>query len=327
MARFAPALALAFALALAAGCFGGAGVPNEVRFQAFDGKVSPGWAYDGVDLTAGQASMDGRLDNAANTGLVNVTFTYHASPYVVTFDTFAQAADKPYQDGGIAMDLDEHGSTGIGDTLIPKFHAKAVAWGTAKIVRDGVPVATPWTAHLMLSEDTIRTPDGKISNAAGAPYDPAKPDDAKVIPGDPQALFFIRHPDGANATKPPATASDTLSCTAQCTVSTDVPVDPDAEVATLNITIDPVQGPLAAGQGEIHILDANGTDIIPATPFQVTPANAPLLTTIELGSDLLAGPITVQITGTGAFTARVDSIVTYDLHPFIVVTWDEIAYS
>lgn len=310
-------LAVLGVLLLVAGCFGGKDAPAQLRFGATGGKVSPGWAYDGEGLAPSNATLLGELANADNTGLVNVTFNFHHSQYAILFDEFAQAPGKDFQDGGIAFDLDEHGSSGHGDNALPMLHARGAAWGTAVVLRDGEPeTVKPWTAHLMLSEDTVRSADGRISL-----------DDASVVKGDPQAIFLIKHPDGENASIPPLAVSQSVSCAGPCNTPVDIPVQRGAEALTINVTLAPSQGPLAAGQGTLRVVDANGTDIGTPVAFQVTPADAGKVVTIEVAGGDLHGPVQLVINGQGAFVAQVDASATYDLHPFIVVTWDDITYS
>src|SRR5882672_248099 len=127
--RLIPVLALVLVLALA-GCAKKAG-PSSATFNAAGGKVSDGWAYDGVGLVPG-ASLSGTLSDPDNKGSVNVSFDFQGSHYVVAFDQFAEA--KPFQDGGVRFNFDEHGTSGNGDANLPTVHAKAAAWGVAGVL-------------------------------------------------------------------------------------------------------------------------------------------------------------------------------------------------
>lgn len=310
-----------------AGCFGDDPLPASRMVSATGGRVSEGWAYDGVGVATGGASLEGTLDNPGNAGSVKVSFDLHGSKYVATFDQFKES--KPFMDGGVAFALDEHGGTGVGDASIPRIHALVAAWGTAKVTKDGKPLAgkagEAWTAHLMVSRDTVRGADGKITKADGTtPYDPATPDDARRVENDPQALFFVKHPDGETAERAPVTGSAAVAISGpQQTGTAEVPVEAGAEAATVNVTITPGATPVPLGQVAVRILDANGTELASEPATNVLP-NQPVVKTFELGADKLAGPLTVEVSGSGAYSATVDWTVAFDDHPFLVVTWDEV---
>lgn len=321
-----PVLVLALALALLAGCFGQDEAPAERSFTAAGGSSSNGWAYDGAGLTAAGATLDGRVSNVDNTGIVNVSFQHAGSTWVVTFDAFAQAADRTFMDGGVAFDLDEHGDTGVADASIPRIHAIVAAWGTAKVMRDGV-LATPepWAAHLMVSRDTVRGPDGKIAKADGTtPYDPSAAGDARRIENDPQALMFLKHPQGETFSREPVAASETLTCSGpQCVQSAEVAFDTGAASIQVNVSILPMgPAPAALGQGNVRVVDAAGTELGTAA-FQALP-NAPVLVPFVIDPATAIAPLTVEVSGAGAYSALVDSVVAYDDVPFIVLTWDEV---
>jgi len=322
------ALTLLALLALAplAGCFGGDDVPAQRTFSASNGRSSDGWAYDGAGVAAAGATLSGTLDNAANTGLVEASFQHAGSTWVVTFDTFAEAPDRAFMDGGIAFALDEHGDTGVADASIPRIHAIAAGWGTARVMRDGA-LATPepWNAHLMISADTVRGTDGKIAKADGTtPYDPATPADARRVEGDAQALMFLKHPQGETFARAPVMTSEPLTCAGpECVQTSAVPVDTGASSIAINVTIGPQSTlPAGLGQGTVRVLDANGTELA-TQAFQATP-QGPGLVTFDIDPAAAVGPLTVEVAGGGAYTATVESVVTYDDVPFIVLTWDEV---
>lgn len=323
--RVALVLAL-LALAPLAGCFGADAVPAERTVSASSGKSSDGWAYDGTGLAPAGASLSGTLDNADNTGLVEVSFEHAGSTWVATFDTFAQAAGRDFMDGGIAFELDEHGTTGVGDASIPRIHAIVAAWGSARVERDGVlATAEPWAAHLMVSADTVRGADGKITKTDGAtPYDPASPADARRIEGDPQALMFLKHPQGETFSREPAMTSEPLTCAGpECSQTAEIPFDTGAASIVVNVTVGPQSSlPGAFGQGTVRVLDANGAELANET-FQVTPQGPDALS-LDIDPAGALAPLTVEVTGSGAYTALVESVVTYEDVPFIVLTWDEV---
>lgn len=310
-----------------AGCFGAEDVPAERSVVASGGKASRGWAYDGAGLESVGASLDGKLNDPDNAGVVNVTFDFAGSTWVATFDTFA--ATKDVQDGGIEFEIDEHGDTGVGDTAIPKIHAIAAAWGSAKVMRDGA-LATPepWTAHLMVSADTVRGADGKIAKADGAtPYDPSAPTDARRVEGDMQAIMFLKHPQGETYSRAPANVTAALSCAApQCMQTAELAFEEGADSLELNVTVSAPStlpapaGPL--GQGRVAIVDANGTELASLTIAPNPQAGTP--TPLPVPLDGAVFPLSVQVTGDGVFDVNVAGTATYTDVPFIVLTWDEV---
>lgn len=323
------ALVLTVTFLLLAGCFGEEATPDELRVSASAGLVSPGWAYDGARIEAGAGGLEGILVDSSNTGLVNVTFDFAGSHYVVTFDTFAQAAGKDFQDGGIEFEIDEHGETGVADASIPKIHAVAAAWGSAKVLKDGELAAPePWSAHLMVSADTVRGTDGKIAKADGVtPYDPNAPADARRIEGDPQALFFIKHPQGETFSRAPSTVSTSLACAApQCVQTAEIPLEEGAETFAFNFTFRPDgQLPLAAGRGAaLVITDANGVEIARGGAETIAgPDPIPVTASGEFPAGTV-GPLTATLTGDGLFGVTIDGAMTFDDRPFLVVTWDDV---
>lgn len=324
-----PLLVLALALPLA-GCFGDDGAPATRTVTATGGKVSAGWAYGGEGLAPGGATLDGFLSNPDNAGSVNVTFEHDGAAYVVAFDRFAQASGKDFMDGGVAFGLDEHGDTGVADTSIPKIHATIAAWGQASVTRNGAPLVGKagdlWSAHLMVSRDTVRGADGRILKADGAtPYDPNTPADALRVENDPQAIFWIKSPDGETAARPVVQVSGNLTCAGpQCVQTLSIPTEAGAESLTLNLTFASAQDPLpaAAGEATVTLRDAGG-NATQTTSATLTPGQQATMGFQVSGADI-SGPFTLELTGAGAFTARVSGEIVYADKPFLVVTWDEV---
>ena len=330
--RTLPALAVA---ALVAGCFGAPEAPNEQTFRATGGVVSAGWSYDGSAVVGREATLDGSTDDAANTGAADVTFVIDEESWVVRFDRFAQGEGRDFQDGGIEHGLDEHGDTGVADASIPRIHALVAAWGSATVARGGAVVTTePWTAHLMVSRDTVRGPDGKITKADGAtPYDPAAPGDARRIENDPQAILFIKHPMGEDFSRGAVASTLSLSCVEpQCTQTGEIPLDAGARGFMVNISTSPGGPvPLGAGRGvTVVIADAAGAEIGRYDLGDVVAGPVPGPTAsdeVDLRATPVTGPLTVTVTGDGSFSVTLEATVTYDDRPFLVVTWDEVTVS
>lgn len=325
-----PLLLVALAAGLLAGCFGDEPPAAERTVTASGGKVSAGWDYAGAATTPGAATLAGLVNNPDNRGSVNASFDYAGAKWTVVFDQFAGTQD--FMDGGVRFDVTEHGDSGVADASIPKLHARVAAWGTALVTKDGKPIAGAagdrWAAHLMVSDDTVRGPDNRILNAAGtAPYDPTKPADAKVTTGDAQALLKLVHPDGETAARAPLNASQTLSFAGPPAPQTvDIPAEAGAASMTVNVTITgPQPAPVGVGQAQIRLLDAGG-NVTKSQEMTLAP-NQPTTASFALAAAEITGPFKLEITGTGAFTATVDYAVTFDDHPFLVLTWDEVTVS
>ena len=74
--------------------------------------------YAAKHLTSITGTIDIEVDERANTGHVQATFVEGADHYRILFALFAGVA--PYQDGGLATRVYEHGDSGNGDSLYPK---------------------------------------------------------------------------------------------------------------------------------------------------------------------------------------------------------------
>ena len=321
-----PLLLVALSVALVAGCFDKDEAPTERTFSASAGKVSAGWDYAGAATAPGSASLSGTVNDPENRGLVNASFTYAGSEWVVTFDQFAGAQD--FMDGGVRFGFAEHGDSGVADASIPRINARVAAWGTATVTRDGSPVAGAagdrWAAHLMLSDDTVRGADNRILNAAGnAPYDPSKPADAKVTTGDAQALLKLVHPDGENAKRAPLNASNVLSFAGpETTLTVAIPSEAGAASLTVNVTVSgPQSAPVGVGRATVTLVDAGGNAT--QTQEMTVAPNQPATASFALAAADITGAFTLEVRGLGVFTATVDYVVTFDDHPFLVLTWDE----
>lgn len=323
-------LTLVLAALPLAGCFGAEETPLERTVSATGGKASAGWAYDGAGIESASAKLDGLVNNPDNTGSVTATFTYAGSEWAILFEQFAAAPDKAFMDGGVAFDLVEHGDSGVADASIPRIHAIVAAWGKATVTRDGAPVAgqsgaTEWSAHLMVSDTTVRGADGKILKADGAtPYDPASPADARRVEGDPQAILWVKSPDGENAARAPVPVTGSAAFLGpESTQTIEVPAEKGARVA-LNLTADGGGNPLAVGQVAFRLVDAAGTEVAAVGQQTVTPAAA-YSGVLEVAE--ATGPLTLEITGQGVFTASVEGAVSYADVPFLVLTWDDVTVS
>jgi hypothetical protein len=74
--------------------------------------------YGGKPLTPVKGAIEIDVNELANTGRVVVEFAEGADRYRIVFDRFV--AKQPFQDGGLATRVYEHGDSGNGDPLYPK---------------------------------------------------------------------------------------------------------------------------------------------------------------------------------------------------------------
>src|SRR6185437_11746868 len=85
--------------------------------------------YAGKHLTAVKGTIEIEVNELTNRGRVVAEFTEGADRYRIVFDQFA--AKAPFQDGGIATRIYEHGDSNNGDPLYPKTWLYLGGWGTA----------------------------------------------------------------------------------------------------------------------------------------------------------------------------------------------------
>jgi hypothetical protein len=116
-------------------------------------KDSPPWDhmdYAGNHLNPVKGKIEIEVDERANTGQVLAEFTDGPDQYRIVFDGFEET--KPYQDGGIATRVYEHGDSGNGDPLYPKTWLYLAGWGKANIYKNGQPLYKDYAAHFMVME-------------------------------------------------------------------------------------------------------------------------------------------------------------------------------
>lgn len=106
--------------------------------------------YAGKRLNAVQGTIEIEVNEATNSGKVLAEFVEGADRYRIIFDRFA--AKQPYQDGGIATRIYEHGDSGNGDPLYPKTWLYLGAWGTATLYKNDQPLYKDYDAHFMVME-------------------------------------------------------------------------------------------------------------------------------------------------------------------------------
>jgi hypothetical protein len=106
--------------------------------------------YAGKQLTSILGTIEIDVDEPANRGLVEAKFVEGTDQYRITFTQFAGGA--PYQDGGVATRIYEHGDSGNGDSLYPKTWLYLAGWGKADVFKNGQLLFKDYAAHFMVME-------------------------------------------------------------------------------------------------------------------------------------------------------------------------------
>src|SRR2546422_6625595 len=106
--------------------------------------------YAGKHLNPVQGTIDIDVNEITNTGQIIAEFTEGSDRYKIVFDRFA--ASRPYQDGGIATRVYEHGDSGNGDPLYPKTWLYLSGWGKADVYKNGQLLYKDYDTHFMVME-------------------------------------------------------------------------------------------------------------------------------------------------------------------------------
>ncbi|OQW34067.1 MAG: hypothetical protein A4E19_18825 [Nitrospira sp. SG-bin1] len=106
--------------------------------------------YAGKRLQSVQGTINIDVDERTNSGHVIAEFTEGPDRYRIVMDRFA--AKAPFQDGGIATRIYEHGDSGNGDPLYPKTWLYLGGWGTATVFKNGDVLYKDYDAHFMVME-------------------------------------------------------------------------------------------------------------------------------------------------------------------------------
>lgn len=134
--------------------------------------------YAGKRLQSVQGKIEIKVNERTNTGTVVAEFEEGIDQYRIIFDRFVAA--QPFQDGGIATRVYEHGDSGNGDPLYPKTWLYLGGWGKADLLKNGEILYKDYSAHFMVME---RSRDPKTREV----HYPAK----RALPGgetDPAAM-------------------------------------------------------------------------------------------------------------------------------------------
>ncbi len=106
--------------------------------------------YAGKRLMSVKGTLDIAVNEVTNTGLVEAEFVEGSDRYRIVFDRFA--AKQPFQNGGIATRVYEHGDSGNGDPLYPKTWLYLAGWGTATMFKNEQVLYQNYDAHFMVME-------------------------------------------------------------------------------------------------------------------------------------------------------------------------------
>ena len=106
--------------------------------------------YAGKHLNAVKGMITIDVNELTNTGQVVAEFVEGSDRYRIVFDRFAARA--PFQDGGIATRIYEHGDSNNGDPLYPKTWLYLGAWGTATMWKNDQVLYKDYDAHFMVME-------------------------------------------------------------------------------------------------------------------------------------------------------------------------------
>lgn len=106
--------------------------------------------YAGKRLTVVQGTIEIEVNEAMNIGQVRAEFMEGPDRYRIVFDRFV--AKQPFQDGGIATRVYEHGDSGNGDPLYPKTWLYLAGWGTATMFKNDQLLYKDYDAHFMVME-------------------------------------------------------------------------------------------------------------------------------------------------------------------------------
>ncbi|HEX4921117.1 MAG TPA: hypothetical protein VFV92_10295, partial [Candidatus Bathyarchaeia archaeon] len=93
---------------------------------------------------------DIQVNELTNNGLVVAEFVEGRDHYKVVFERFS--AKAPFQNGGIATRVYEHGDSGNGDPLYPKTWLYLAGWGTATVSQNDQLLYKDYDAHFMVME-------------------------------------------------------------------------------------------------------------------------------------------------------------------------------
>ena len=261
---------LAFVFALAAGCL------SETKATDYHAAGTDGWFEVGYGYEGGKAvrfdesGIAIHANDEKNTGSVHAGGMLSGKHWFVDFDLFEEAAGKPFQDGGVAANLDEHGDSGVGDASIPRVHLDMAGWGEAAVTVDGKPQADPitgedlWLAHYMVITTGVRDNDthGIWNKNKTGPYDPSNAEDGYAEPNDLEIHLVLKShstttPNATSVSVPTQTFTSPSVMTRSHNIYENKHYGTQANLS-VHLTSD---APVAVRETDFKILDPSGVDI------------------------------------------------------------------
>ncbi|MEX2492465.1 MAG: PRC-barrel domain-containing protein [Nitrospirales bacterium] len=115
-----------------------------------EGKTGNSVRYDGSKIWEGPSYAVVDVDPTSNQGVVMGIVRTHDHTYTILFTEFI--GKESFMNGGIATDLNLHGTTGQGAPLFPKVSAPVAGWGKATVFKDDEILYKQYPAHFMLTE-------------------------------------------------------------------------------------------------------------------------------------------------------------------------------
>jgi len=106
--------------------------------------------YAGKRLNSVKGTIEIDVNEVTNTGRVVAEFVEDRDRFRIVLDHFS--AKAPFQDGGIATRIYEHGDSGNGDPLYPKTWLYLAGWGTATMWKNDQVRYQDHDAHFMVME-------------------------------------------------------------------------------------------------------------------------------------------------------------------------------
>lgn len=106
--------------------------------------------YAGKHLTSVNGTIEINVNELSNRGQVLAEFVDNTDRYRIVFERYA--AKMPFQDGGIATRVYEHGDSGNGDPLYPKTWLYLAGWGSATMLKNDQVLYKDYDAHFMVME-------------------------------------------------------------------------------------------------------------------------------------------------------------------------------
>lgn len=115
-----------------------------------EGKTGNSVRYDGSRIWVGPSYAVVDVDPEDNKGMLMGIVRTQDHTYTILMTDFQGKTE--FMDGGIATDLELHGTTGQGAPLFPKVETYVAGWGKATVFKDDNVLYKQYPAHFMLTE-------------------------------------------------------------------------------------------------------------------------------------------------------------------------------